>query len=187
MTYSNTEIVNGILKDDRAIFTWLYQNVGNSIIGHVIKKGGSEEDGQEMFRIAILKTKQKLKDKAYEDKGKIEAYIFQIAKYSWLEELRSRKKISDKETSMTDKEYWIADNSKSVEEKIVQNEEVSLLDRCLKMLDEKCKELIQLHYYASMSFVDIATEMNEKPATIRKRHFDCRKRLKNLFDNVSKA
>jgi len=181
MTYSQEEIVQGIVDGDRKVLQFLYTTVGASIVGHVIKNSGSQKDGEEFFRMALITVRNKIINQDYNDQGKIEAYIFNVGRNHWLNELRKRKKKAERETTLTEKENWVADTTRSVVEKIVQEEEVSHLHKCIKMLGEVCQKFFQMHYFEEMTMVEIAELEDAKAATIRKRHSDCKKKLKKIM------
>ena len=181
MTYSESEIMEGIINNDRLIFNFLYESVGKSVGIHIYKNSGTKDDGVDFFMRGFLATRKKLVEKKYESNGKIEGYIFQVCKNLWYSELRKRKRKRDNETSITDKENWVADSTRNTEEKIIQIEEISHLNKCLKMLNEKCQEVIQMHLVDGLKLVHIAEELAEKDGTVRKRFKECKDRLKKLL------
>lgn len=53
----------------------------------------------------------------------------------------------------------------------------------IKTMGPPCTELLLDHYFAKVSFEEMAEENQEKPGTIRRRAFDCRERVKKYFMN----
>jgi len=185
-TYSNKEITVGILKGDPTILTWCCVHIGPKVIGYIIKNSGTEEEGQSFFRWALMKARENMKNSNYKDEHKIEAYVFSIARNLWLDELRKKKNKQQRETNLEEKEHWVADNSISPLEKIIKEEEINHIHKQLKLLGEKCEQVFQLHYFEEFSFEKMAKLLNIKANALRKRHFDCKKKLQRaLMKNIA--
>lgn len=54
-----------------------------------------------------------------------------------------------------------------------------------KKFGEKCKHLLTMHYYGNMQLIEIAEELSQSPATIRKRKERCIAKLKEEMLKIS--
>lgn len=68
-----------------------------------------------------------------------------------------------------------------VEDAIEKKDRARELKRLLRILGEPCHHLLDLFYYQELKFADIAQELNENEGRLRKRKFDCLKKLHQLI------
>ncbi len=184
--YNSQQIADGLVAGDRRVIEWLYQNVGQTIRQYILKNSGNDEDMKEVFHLCLLGAIRKLNEGGYSEQANMEGYLFGIARNIWLDMLRKKKRKRENETTLTDKENWVKDPTRTAEQKIVQQEEVSLLHRCIKMLSEECRRLFTAHYFKEVSLVEIAEDEGIPAGTIRKRHFDCKRKLRKQMENSLK-
>ncbi|MGB1204401.1 MAG: RNA polymerase sigma factor [Chitinophagales bacterium] len=72
------------------------------------------------------------------------------------------------------------------EPKSINNEQLLLIWKNIKLLPPECQELLRLHYKKGVTMDSIASADDIKPATIRQRKRRCMSKLKQIFKN-SKA
>lgn len=68
-----------------------------------------------------------------------------------------------------------------VDDAIQKKERARELKRLLGLLGEPCQILLDLFYYQELKFTDIALQLNENEGRLRKRKFDCLKKLHELI------
>ena len=80
-------IIIGFLKNDKQVILYLYRKLFHQVKKMVLESGGDEDD----IRNTIWKAFNAFKVKCQKDAHKIknvEAYVFQIARFLWYQELR---------------------------------------------------------------------------------------------------
>lgn len=70
-----------------------------------------------------------------------------------------------------------------VEQSLVEKERAVQLRSLLQSLDDPCQELLKLFYFKNNSFEAIATKLGENEGRLRKRKYDCLKKLHRLIAN----
>jgi RNA polymerase sigma factor (sigma-70 family) len=68
-----------------------------------------------------------------------------------------------------------------VDDAIEKKERAQELKRLLGILGEPCHNLLDLFYYQELKFSDIAKELQENEGRLRKRKYDCLKKLHQLI------
>ena len=183
MNLTNEQIINGLKQDKNEVFDFLYRHFGPKILGYVINNSGTEEDGYETLQTAILKVWKKVKDGSYKDQGKFKSYFFSVAANTWMEQLRTRKRKATEPIS--EKEFELRDYSD--EEKIemaITDDKLNIIYAAMQQLGEVCQELIRLFHLKEIPLKEIATMKDMEYGAVRKRIFDCRKRLQKFAKEI---
>jgi RNA polymerase sigma factor (sigma-70 family) len=182
MAYTITEIKDGLLRNDPDVFKHLYRTYGGMIVGYVRKNSGSELDAREMVQTVILELWTAFRDDRYQDEGKLDRYIYMLTANTWRDELRRRKvrrtdELDPARVVLTD------DTDQSVASAIVKDERIEAIHHCLQRLEAPCDDIIRLYHLEEVKLQDVAEQMNYDYNNLRKRIFDCRKKLKKLVDD----
>lgn len=182
MPYTATQIKDGLLKNDSDIFRHLYRNYGGMIVGYVKKNSGSELDAREMVQTVLLELWNAVREGRYDEKGKLERYIYMLTSNTWRDELRRRRvrqtdELSPHSANLAD------DGEGSVAAAIVKDQRIEAIHHCLQRLESPCDDIIRLFHLQEISLQEIAARMNYDYNSLRKRIFDCRKKLKKLVDD----
>ncbi|AXT59646.1 sigma-70 family RNA polymerase sigma factor [Aquimarina sp. AD10] len=88
--------------------------------------------------------------------------------------LRNLNKVN---TSIEDHMYKIEE----IDESPTESEELNHLKNAWKSLGDACKQLLTWHFYGKMKLIEIASETNKSPSTIRKQKERCIQKLKDQF------
>ena len=180
---TEAELLAGIQRKDSQAFSYMYQHFAPKILGYVLKNSGSQADAQEVIQESLLKVWQKVQDGKYESQGKLKSYVVTVGVNTWLETLRNRKrKPTDR---LEDKEWQLADEGAiDLHQKVEKYKSLDALYVALSQLGEPCKSLIQLFHFEEMPLKEIAKQQQVEYGSLRKRIFDCRKKLKKLAQGV---
>jgi RNA polymerase sigma factor (sigma-70 family) len=153
------------------------------ITGHVLKNSGSNEDAKELIQITFTELWAAINDGRYREEGKLGHYIFQLAANNWRYELRKRRTHSTDD--LENVPHQLADDSdESIERKVVKDRYLNAVQTALQQIDNTCEQVIRLYHLQEQSLQDIAQKMNYDYNNLRKRIFDCRKRLKKLTEDI---
>lgn len=182
MVYTTTQIKDGLLDNNPEVFRYLYRTYGGMITGYVKKNSGSDNDAREMVQTVILELWQVFRDNRYQEEGKLDRFIYMLTSNTWRDELRRRKvrrtdELDVSRVSITD------DHDISVAAAIAKDRQIEAIHHCLQHLDAPCDDIIRLFHLEEVPLLDIARQMNYDYNNLRKRIFDCRKKLKKLVEN----
>lgn len=183
MEYTTQELLKGILEKDPDVFRYLYTTFGGMIAGYIRKNSGSEEDAQEMIQTVMIELWVSVRDGRYNETGKLPHYIYQITSNTWRDELRKRKKHQPE--SFSDQYHQIEDESETnILGAVVKDQQLDAIYRGIAQLGETCREIIQLYHLKKVSLQEIAERMQYDYDNLRKRIFDCRKKLRQLTEKI---
>lgn len=177
------EILDGLKRKDPSTFSHLYKTYGAMIMGHVRKNSGSEEDSHELVQLTMVKLWLSVAEDRYADVGKLGHYVFQIAANSWREELRRRRNRPEEEldTSFLKLEDRTADD---LAELAVKDRYLNALHQGLAQMQAPCKDIIQMYHFDKIALQDIAERLAYDYNNLRKKIFDCRKKLKTMVEHI---
>ena len=171
------------VKDQRAIELTAerYEKLLRYIIVSIL--GEREETVEECLNDVYLKLWTKGQNYDY-TKASLKTYLKAIARNTALNSLRQTKRLEEMECmDMEDSlrsEY--IDYSQNVENRIVLQEEVKALERVLKKLKKKDRDLVLRRYYYLQSMKQIGTAMNMSENALNSKLSRLRKKLKEGFE-----
>lgn len=185
MQYTATQIQDGLTRNDPEIFRYLYRAHGAMIVGYVRKNSGSETDAREMVQTVLLELWNAVREGRYKEEGKLDRYIYMLTSNTWRDELRRRQV---RRTDSLESDYLqVSDESAdSMAAAIVKDQRIEAIHHCLQQLESPCDDIIRLYHLQEVSLQDVAVQMQYDYNNLRKRIFDCRKKLKKLVDDFLK-
>lgn len=183
MNYTVTQILEGLKAKDELILRYLYRQHSPMIAGHVRKNSGTDEDAREIIQITMLQLWTAVQEGRYQEEGKMERYIFQLAANNWRYELRRRRNrpAGSLDATPIDVEDEGAEN---LEAAIVKDRYLNAVHQALQRLESPCDDIIRLYHLQEVSLLEISKKMNYDYDNLRKRIFDCRKKLKKITEAI---
>ncbi|NJO87241.1 MAG: sigma-70 family RNA polymerase sigma factor [Lewinella sp.] len=180
---NDQELLAGIQASQESAFAEVFRRYRVMIQGHVIKNSGSSEDAQEIIQLTMVKLFMAIREGRYEDQGKLGHYVFQLAANSWREELRRRRNRPN--DSLTDFDYQLADDSEEqIALAVVKDKQLQALHQALGQMGQPCQDLIKKLSLKKEQLKSIAVQLDYDYNNLRKRLFDCRKKLKQLTESL---
>jgi RNA polymerase sigma factor (sigma-70 family) len=176
--YSNEEIINGLIHNDRTIINNIYKTQYPIILGWIKKNSGSADDTDDVFHDAFIIVINKLRAEGISLNCSFSTYLFSICKHLWFQELRNRSRVQLSDIQ----EYNDLKYSESNDELEKRKRQIFL--KQISLLETKCRQLLLL-YCKSKSLSEIMHIMgfkNTQAAADKKKN--CRKTLiKNLLNS----
>ncbi|MBL7814201.1 MAG: RNA polymerase sigma factor [Saprospiraceae bacterium] len=176
---SDQDIVAGLKVDDRETLRHVYKTLGPKVLGYVLNNSGSREDADELLQNCVMKVWHNIKNDKYDNRGKFEIYFFNIVTYTWIDELRKRKKRPADDIDSVSM-YLGEDSFEIMYQNVLKNGQVQSLYKALARLGELCRTVISAFYLDNKPTKEIAEQEGVADSAIRKRLFDCRERLRGL-------
>lgn len=181
MSYNAAQIKDGLLQNNPDVFRYLYRTYGGMIVGYVRKNNGSELDAREMVHTVLLECWNAVRAGRYQEDGKLDRYLYMLCANTWRDELRRRKARRTDELN-PDRLTLADDGELSLAAAIVKDQRIEAIHHCLQQLESPCDDIIRLYHLQEISLQEVAVRMNYDYNNLRKRIFDCRKKLKKLVD-----
>lgn len=146
---------------------------------YVLQNSGSGTDAHDLFQETITSAWINLHTGRFSgSRDQFNAYIRQIAKHKWLNELRTR---SRKKTTVTDQ---VPDQEAAGIFQLTETdntEKAALLQESFQELGDKCRTILGLYYYRKKSLNEIALKLNNTENSIKTIKYRCMMQLRQLF------
>lgn len=177
-TLSDDQIISGLDGNDLAVpVKALYDMFYREIIDFIQIKGGSEEDGADIFQEAIVILIDEIREGKFRGESKIKTFLYGIARNLWLMELRTRERRKKREEN-----YMYAEPL--IEEAKIPEKEIGTLDLLFSQVGDVCKKILLGFYYENKSMKMLLKEFDFKnEQVLRNRKNLCMKKLKDLISS----
>jgi RNA polymerase sigma factor (sigma-70 family) len=175
---SDDQIISGLDGIDLAVpVKALYDMFYREIIDFIQIKGGSEEDGADIFQEAIVILIDEIREGKFRGESKIKTFLYGIARNLWLMELRTRERRKKREENYMYSEPLI-------EEAKIPEKEIGALDLLFNQVGDVCKKILLGFYYENKSMKMLLKEFDFKnEQVLRNRKNLCMKKLKDLISS----
>ncbi|NEN24459.1 sigma-70 family RNA polymerase sigma factor [Cryomorpha ignava] len=175
------ELTEGFIQNDRKCMEQIYAQNYKSVEMYILQNSGKEADAKDIYQEAIVAAWINVKEGKFELQGgkTIGGYIFQIAKFKWLDKLKSKAHKATVRLVHENQPEETADNDYNEEE----DSRMQYLTELYKNLDEKCKAILNRFYYQKMSLEEIGSELDHDPGTVKTLKYRCMKKLRSFHTN----
>lgn len=139
-----------------------YTKAGEKLYGYfpvvqklVLKNSGSKQDAEDIYQEALIILVRKVQTPGFVLTSSLNTYVYGICRFLWKDRLKQRNRT------------FTADTQQNIEN-IPENEftewqeeesEIQLAEQAVRLLGEKCRQLLQLFYFKKMSLKEIARKM----------------------------
>ncbi len=171
------EMLALIKKNDAATLKQLYKTNFSKVKGYVYKNNGDEQQAKDVYQEAFVAMWRNIKDDKFSAEGEtaINGYLFKIAKYKWLDHVRSARY---KNTTFINRE--IEYDEPDIEENEMQSRKIKIIMDSISNLGERCQLLMKLFYFEQKPFKEIAKIMAMDEASARNAKYRCQEQLKKM-------
>ena len=176
-THPPPDLLQAIRNNDQQVLGELYTVNFDAVARYVQKNNGSEEDAKDIYQEAFLAAWRNIQLEKLNDLNQqsLSAYIFQIAKFKWIDQLRSRKirpsiSLEEEKLNGIAAEFVNGD----------QHEYLDLVKSGFKSLGQKCRDLLNRFYYQKQSIREIASVLNLTEPSAKNNKYRCLQELRTL-------
>ncbi len=176
------QIVVKAKAGNQIAFSTLLDTFWNDVYGFQLKRTKNENDAEDI----TIRTFSKAFDKinTYDDSFEFKTWLITISKNLHVDLIRKRKKnILDEIEDNSDAVKKALDESPTVEDQLIIEQNLSNLLQHLKKLKPHYQEVINLRYFNELSYLAIAKELNEPLNNIKVKLL----RAKKLLAEIIKA
>lgn len=172
---SLNKIVMLIKQNDTILLKQLYIANFAKVKRYVENNNGDEQQAKDLYQEAFLAMWRNIKDDKFSavSETAINGYLFKIAKYKWLDHVRS---LRYKNTTFINRE--IEYNETETEENELQSKRIKIIMEAVETLGERCQTLLKLFYFERKSFKEIAQILEIDEAYARTAKYRCQEQLK---------
>lgn len=145
VSYSNEEILRGILRNNSLILRYIYKTYFHKIHSFVTNNNGDSEEANDIFQETIIVIYRKLKeDDLILSNCTFETYLISVCRLLWLKQLQRKK---DSIVKIEDMHYYsekIIDDD--LTELIHKNEKYKLFQDHFQKMGKDCQTILQLFF-----------------------------------------
>ena len=177
-----SDTIVAIKANDGFVLKELYTENYHKVEYLVLKNNGTKEQAKDIYQDAFLAFWTNIKNEKFkpDSHSSIDGYLYTIAKYKWINHLRSNK---HKKTILTNNDLKL--EATGIYEESVDDiiEKERLLDKAMvafKNLGHPCKLLLTRFYFEKKSMKDIAQELQLDPASARNKKYRCMQKLREI-------
>lgn len=181
--YSDQEVWEGLLVNDRATTQYLYQKAYPLVAAQLRRMGAEQEDIRDIFQEGMVVLWKNIHEGSYKLQAstRISTYLVQVCKWQWSDQLKkARTKKEVRMDGMEDSSVARQD-SPSVLDQWMKEEEMERFHLLFHKLGTRCQNLLQHFYFDRQSMKEIAQVFSITEATARNEKYRCMKRIKHLF------
>ena len=177
-SYSDEQILKGIMRHDNLILQHIYKQFYYKINYFVKKNSGNEEDANDIFQEAIIIIYRKIKENDLVFKtSSFEGYLFSVCRFLWLKQLHKRKLEKEKISETIPYQEDLYDENLVM--LVEKNEKYGLYQKHFNTLSTDCQKLLQL-FFEKVPLREIARIMGYKGEKYaKKRKYKCKEILIN--------
>lgn len=174
MIHPDQRYIEALLNNDYAVINEIYQRFAPRISRMVVRNNGSETDAADVFQETLLMIYRKAHDQQFELTCPMEAFLYLVCRNRWINELQKR----NRNVTITDEQGFDVgeDAAGAYHEFMVKEQRRQLVLEKLQLLDEGCRQLLQLTW-AGQSLREIARTLNFTYAYARKKKSGCMSKL----------
>jgi len=170
-----------IKKNDTTTLKKLYKTNFAKVKRYVLKNSGDEQQAKDVYQEAFVAMWRNIKNDRFsaESETAINGYLFQIAKYKWLDHVRSAKY---KNTTFINRD--IEYDEPEIEMDDLKNKKIKILMECIGNLGERCQTLLKLFYFERKPYKEIAQILSMDEASARNAKYRCQEQLKKMTQTI---
>ncbi len=148
----------------------------------VLAKGGTKADAQDIFQEALIILVRKVSDPNFSLTSKLSTYLFGICKLLWRNELKKKNKSQTPDWNLD----LVEAEESDLEEFLKKESKFEKLEKVLQDIGDRCRQLLILFYYRSLSMQEIADNMDFSSAKLAKNQkYKCMERAKKKIMDPS--
>ncbi len=143
----------------------------------VLQNNGSEDDAKDVYQDAFVTVWRNIQLDKFKPQNEtsLGGYIYQIAKYKWIDQLRSVK---------YKKTIPLAEaNIAFIEEETLADDDVEYIEAVkanYRQLGDQCKKLLNLFYFEKESMREIAVHFSWTEASAKNNKYRCLQKLREM-------
>lgn len=170
--YSDSDIIEGIRRQDNNVLSYLYDAYYEMIRDHLKKNSGSDDDVFDVLQESVVVLYKQVTADTLKLTSDLKGYFFGIARNVWNTQLRYKSRITTLESDLPE-DYDQSEMSNLLLEKIVA--------RSFSLLKEDCQMIINL-FMEGYSYEEIARKMGLKNETYaRRKKYLCKEALMDII------
>lgn len=181
--FSTAEVIAAFKANDRSLTARVYEMYYPAVLKYILQNSGDESDAKDIYQEAFIALWRNIKaDRLTEKSGaNLGGYIFQIARYKWLDKLKS---VRHKSTVRLVGDQSVEEEEPSAETLELEAQFDAMNER-FNRLGEGCRRILKMFYYEKCSLEEIGKSLNYSASVIRTKKYRCMMKLRKMDDTIN--
>jgi len=177
------EAIKKAKQNDQKAFNFLLDTYWDYVYGFQLKRIENENDAEDITIQAFSKAFDKIN--TFDESYTFKTWLITISKNIHIDLIRKEKNKISQSFSKDDDDtfHQILDESPSVEDKLITEQNLAKLLRDIKKLKPHYQEVINLRYFQELSYKDISLELNEPINNVKVKLLRAKKLLAEIIKN----
>lgn len=176
------EAIKRAKQNDQKAFNFLLDTFWDDVYGFQLKRIENENDAEDITIQTFSKAFDRIE--TFDESYKFKTWLIAISKNIHIDLLRKDKNhISQRHFNDDETFYQILDESPSVEDTLITEQNLAKLLRDIKKLKPHYQEIINLRYFQELSYKEISEQLNEPMNNIKVKLLRAKKLLAEIIKN----
>ena len=166
--------------NDQKAFNYLLDTFWDDVYGFQLKRIENENDAEDVTIQTFSRAFDRIE--TFDDNFKFKTWLIAISKNIHIDLLRKeKKKISQRNLGDDENAFQVLDESPSVEDKLIIEQNLAKLLRDIKKLNPNYQEVINLRYFQELSYKEISEKLNEPMNNVKVKLLRAKKLLADII------
>ncbi|MGC6430148.1 MAG: RNA polymerase sigma factor [Jejuia sp.] len=169
-------------ENDQKAFNYLLDLYWDDVYGFQLKRVQNENDAEDI----TIQTFSRAFDKidTFDESYKFKTWLITISKNIHIDLVRKEKNsITQVISNDSKKAFQVLDESPSIEDKLITEQNLAKLLRDIKKLKPHYQKVINLRYFQELSYKEISKELNEPINNVKVKLLRAKKLLAEIITN----
>ncbi|MDT0642447.1 sigma-70 family RNA polymerase sigma factor [Zunongwangia sp. F363] len=168
---------------NQAAFNYLLDSFWNDVYGFQLKKTRNEYEAEDISIQTFSKAFNRIE--TFDENYSFSTWLIAISKNIHVDMLRKKNSSIRSRTTThdEDKVYTIADETPSIEDKLINEQNLAQLLTDIKQLKPHYQEVINLRYFQEKSYKEIAENLEEPMNNVKVKLLRAKKLLAEIIEN----
>ncbi len=169
-------------KGNQSAFNYLLDTYWNEVYGFQLKKTKNEYEAEDITIQTFSKAFNKLD--SFDENFSFTTWLIAISKNIHIDQIRKRKSsiASNTVTHDENKVYEIADETPTIEDKLIKEQHLEQLLADIKQLKPHYQEVINLRFFQEKSYKEIASSLDEPMNNVKVKLLRAKKLLSEIIE-----
>lgn len=146
---------------------------------HILKNSGSKQEAEDVFQDSLVILINRIRNGEFELNSSINTYLFSVAKFQWLAELRKKNKMQEAFIDFNEGAEEV-----DIQSHIEEDNRIKTAQHAVEQIGDKCKQLLELFYFNKKSMIEIAQQLGFKTEKVAKNQkYRCIEKVKEILRN----